>query len=96
MSLSVWSNEKNCFVLAPMKKEVINAFHPDYVKTYMPDFMKEFRTQSATKQMAESVSKHVEKVRKTKPSHGKLLGMGSDQSLMPRTFHVYAKARSKE
>ena len=29
MSLSVWSNEKNCFVLAPMKKEIKDGIIPD-------------------------------------------------------------------
>lgn len=29
---------------------VINAFHPDYVKTYEPDLMKEFRTHMANRE----------------------------------------------
>lgn len=29
---------------------VINAFHPDYVKTYHPDLMKEFRTHQANRE----------------------------------------------
>ena len=33
--------------------EVINAFHPDYVKTYMPDLMKDFRTHAANREVRE-------------------------------------------
>ena len=30
--------------------EVINAFHKDYVKTYMPEIMKDFRTHLANRE----------------------------------------------
>jgi len=30
--------------------EVINAFHKDYVKTYMPEIMKDFRTHAANRE----------------------------------------------
>lgn len=43
MSLSIYDPIKNCFVLRPMKPEIINAFHPDYIKTYMPTLMKGIR-----------------------------------------------------
>jgi hypothetical protein len=33
--------------------EVINAFHPDYVKTYMPEIMKDFRTHAANREVRE-------------------------------------------
>jgi alcohol dehydrogenase class IV len=42
--------------------EVINAFHKDYVKTYMPEVMKEFRTHAANRE--ERVEKKL-KVKKT-------------------------------
>lgn len=42
--------------------EVINAFHPDYVKTYMPEVMKDFRTHAANRE--ERVEKKL-KVKKT-------------------------------
>ena len=45
MTLSVYDPVKGCFVLNP-KEFVINAFHPDYVKTYMPEFMSNIRTES--------------------------------------------------
>lgn len=40
----------------------VNAFHPDYVKTYMPEVMKEFRTHAANRE--ERVEKNL-KVKKT-------------------------------
>jgi hypothetical protein len=75
MSLSVYDPVKNCFVLKPMTTITVNAFHPDYMKTHEPNFMKDFRTHEANRQAAATLSKHVEKVRLTKPSHGTLFGI---------------------
>jgi len=58
-----------------MSKPVINAFHPDYMKTHEPNFMKEFRTHEANRQAAASLTNYVEKLRKKKPSHGTLYGI---------------------
>ena len=58
------------------KKEIINVFHPDYVKTYNPDFIEYFRQLTIQQKNAESVSKHVTKKRKTVPSHGTIFGIG--------------------
>lgn len=57
--------------------KVINAFHPDYMKTYEPNFMKEFRTHEANRQAAATLSEYVEKTRKKKPSHGTLYGISN-------------------
>ena len=46
MSLSIYDPIKNCFVLRPMTQPTINAFHPDYVKTYMPEFLSNIRIES--------------------------------------------------
>ena len=46
MTLSVYDPVKGKFVLNP-KAFVINAFHPDYVKTYMPEFLSGIRIESA-------------------------------------------------
>ena len=70
MSLSIWSNEKNCFVLAPMKKEIINAFHPDYVKTYHPELLTSVKTQDTFNGKGKAVSKHITDTKKDKPSYG--------------------------
>ena len=57
------------------KKQVINAFHPDYVKTYNPEFLEYFRTLTIQKQCGEAVTKFVNKKRKTVPSHGTIFGI---------------------
>lgn len=58
-------------------KEVINAFHPDYMKVHQPNFLKEFRTHEANRQAAATLSGYVEKTRKKKPSHGTLYGISN-------------------
>jgi hypothetical protein len=57
----------------------INAFHPLFVQTHMPTFMTEFRTADARRQAAESLSGYVTHKRKTKPSHGQLVGISKVQ-----------------
>lgn len=47
MSLTIYDPTKGCHVLNPEQfKPIVNAFHPDYVKTYMPEFMTSLRTES--------------------------------------------------
>jgi hypothetical protein len=41
--------------------EVINAFHKDYVKTYMPEIMKDFRTHAANREVREEKKLKVKK-----------------------------------
>lgn len=70
----------------------VNAFHPDYMKTYEPNFMKDFRTFEANRQAAATLTKHVEKVRKTKPSHGTVFGISDKPvSLQPKKMMVKKK-----
>ena len=50
MTLTVYDPEKNCQVLNPEAFEpVMNAFHPDYVKTYMPEFLSTIRLEAKQK-----------------------------------------------
>lgn len=72
----------------------INAFHPDYVKTYAPQFLASFRTVDANKRASMTLSKHVTDVRKAKPMHGFIAGI-SKADTAPREFHVYSKAKGK-
>jgi hypothetical protein len=58
---------------------MINAFHPDFVKTHMPTFLNEFRTHEARRQAAETLSEYVTTKRKTKPSHGQVTGISKAQ-----------------
>ena len=100
MTLSVYDPIKNCFVLKQMTPVTINAFHPDYMKTHEPNFMKDFRTHEANRQAAATLTKHVEKVRKSKPSHGTVFGISDkivvgqpkEMMLKPREYHTFAKA----
>ena len=48
MSLSIYDPTKGCNVLNP-EKFILNAFHPDYVKTYMPEFLGSIRLEAAQK-----------------------------------------------
>lgn len=85
MSLSTYDPIKGCFVLAPMKQENINAFHPDYIKVHQPNLMQSFRTAEANRKAALTLSKHVTEQRKINPNHGYV-------DLTPRDFHVYQRA----
>jgi len=87
---------------------VINAFHPDYMKTYEPNFTKEFRTVEANqKERLENPVKVKRKFtakKKKKVSYKvpkKPITMGEIHNelaelkkkiLAPREFYTYAKA----
>lgn len=108
MSLSVYDPITNRFVLRPMLDKTINAFHPDYIKTYHPDLMKQIKSEAMYKKKGEELSKHVDKVRETKPSHGTVFGISENavsvepKKMMKRPklerteFHVYQKAKAKK
>ena len=82
MSLTIYDPEKNCQVLNPEHfTPVINAFHPDYVKTYMPEFLKSIKTEAQMKANGE-------KVAKTTPMKMHILRPNIEKT----AFHVYAKA----
>lgn len=82
---------------------MINAFDPRYMATHEPKFMDEFRTHEARRAAAETLTKHVEKVRKTKPLHGFVHGIRKKERAMTmleihneliavKPSHVYSKA----
>jgi len=48
MTLTVYDPQQGCQVLNP-EQFVINAFHPDYVKTYMPEFLSSIRLEATQK-----------------------------------------------
>ena len=54
---------------------LVNAFHPDYVKTHMPQFLSNIRFESKQTKAGQTLSRHVEKKRETVPSHGTILGI---------------------
>jgi hypothetical protein len=99
MNLSIYDPSKGCFVLNP-NEFLINAFHPDYVKTHMPQFMTDVRTSARQEEAGKSVSNYLDKRRETEPSHGTLFGisdkeasMSPKEMMLKRTeFHTYSKA----
>lgn len=77
----------------------INAFHPDYIKTYHPEFLTDLRVESRMKTNGQNLSKHVDKKRQTTPSHGTVFGISAKVTsvtpigmLQIKEFHIYQKA----
>jgi hypothetical protein len=99
MSLSVYDPTKGCFVLNPKEfTPIINAFHPDYVKTYHPDLLTAIKaeaTQKANgviaggkaKATRESVNKGAFTISKFPKTKAK-----TKVDLAPKDFHVFNKA----
>ena len=61
--------------MSTKKNEIINAFHPDYVKTYHPEFLEYFRLLTLQKRNGDAMTKFVNKKRKSVPSHGTIFGI---------------------
>jgi hypothetical protein len=93
MSLTIYDKEKGCIVLNPAYfKPAINAFHKDYIKTYHPDLIVEMRTESRQTRAGQTLSKHVEKMRETKPTHGTMFGISdSAVSVEPKQMMKRSK-----
>jgi hypothetical protein len=68
--------------------EKINAFHPDYVKTYMPHFLTDLRIDSRQTKNGQMMTQYVEKTRKTNPSHGTLFGISDKVTSATVPAHV--------
>jgi len=100
MNLSIYDPTKGCFVLNPENfKPVINAFHPDYIKTYHPELLSSIKaeaTQKANGVIAGGKSKA------TRESvHGRTVNSihvapktraKERVNLAPTDFHVFSKA----
>jgi hypothetical protein len=75
---------------------MINAFHPDYVKIYMPEFIESIRKESKQTAAGQTLSNYVEETRKQKPMHGTLSGISKKQvSMQPLEFMYYSRAGTK-
>jgi len=93
--LSIYDPIKGCFVLNHNTPPVINAFHPDYVKTYMPEFMSAIRleaTQIANGVIAGGKSKAAREAKGSKTVNTVNLNPKPKFDIAPRTYHTYAKA----
>lgn len=67
----------------------MNAFHPDYIKTFYPNFWTE---QALASRNSQAMTAFVEKRRKLKPTHGTLAISKKVVSLKPLDFLVFFKA----
>lgn len=82
-----------------MSKQVINAFHPKYVETYMPELLIKVKTEAAQK--ANGV-KYGTMARATRESDGRATVSPLSNfpktkrvSVEPTTFHIYSRAGVK-
>jgi hypothetical protein len=74
----------------------INAFHPDYVKTYHPEFLESMRIESRQTAAGRTLSQFVDETRKKKPMHGTLSGISEKRvSIKPLEFMYYSRAGTK-
>jgi hypothetical protein len=84
------------------KDEIINAFHPDFMKTYYPDFTKEFRTIEANQIERDAAKKKrsPKRVRVKMPREPRRtvaevrvdLKAKKEALLAPKEFLTYSKA----
>lgn len=75
---------------------MINAFHPLYVKTYMPEFLETLRTESRQTAAGQTLTTYVDETRKKKPMHGTLSGISKKVvSIKPLEFMYYSRAGTK-
>jgi len=87
---------------------MINAFHPDYIKTYHPDMMKEFRTIAANQEerrikeprkvirKPRALERAAKKVVQTKAQRAMTMAEVTAELLKTTTFHIYSKAGAKK
>jgi len=85
MSLTKYDPVKGCFILNP-EQFVINAFHKDYVKTYMPEFLSDLRTKSAQQAQGVINGGKSKAIREAKNKAANTINLAKTE------FYVYAKA----
>lgn len=100
MSLTTYDPIKGCFVLKPEQPPIINAFHPDYVKTYHPELLSSIRNEAAQKANGVSAGGKAKAAREainkaaftvnTKPQ--KRAAHLHRPNLAVTEFHIYQKA----
>ncbi len=99
MSLSIYDHTKGCFVLKPEQPPTINAFHPDYVKTYHPELLSSIRAEATQKAngvasgtKAKAAREAVNKAAFTVSKHPTRAAHLHRPNLAPTEFHIYNKA----
>lgn len=63
----------------------MNAFHPDYARTYHPELFESLRTESRQTKAGQTLSSYVDKKRETSPSHGTIEGIS--KKIIPHHAH---------
>jgi len=87
---------------------IINAFHPDYMKTYHPNFMTDFRTVEANQEERKikeprkvirkprALERATKRVVQTKAQRAVTMAEVTAELLKTTTFHIYSKAGAKK
>ena len=74
----------------------INAFHKDFVKTYMPEFLSDMKIEARHKEAGKNLTKYVNKHRKDKPHHGTIFGISEKVvSVKPLDFMLHKKEKKR-
>ena len=93
----IYNHEKGCFVMRGPEK-LINAFHPDFVKTHMPEFLSKLKSDSEKEATGSTSGTKSRAVRES--IHGKNVDsinvfpktQARKAALAPREFTTYSKA----
>jgi hypothetical protein len=75
---------------------VINAFHPDYVKTHMKEFTASIMVQNKHKLSSQHMTEYTEELRKTNPSLGTIHHMVKPLHVMRAPEMMRPKKTAKE
>lgn len=87
---------------------MINAFHPDYMKTYHPNFMADFRTVEANQEerrvkeprkvirKPRALERAAKKATQTKAQRAMTMAEVTAELLKTTNFHIYSKAGAKK
>lgn len=98
MTLSIYDPIKGCNVLNPDNfKPIINAFHPDYVKTYMPELLSAIKLEASQKANGIAVGTKTKEVKeaKNKAAFTTNIERKPRFDIAPREFHIYNRAGAK-
>lgn len=72
----------------------MNAFHPDYMRTFYPNF---WNSAAVLAKKSRTMTEIVANTRKTNPSHGTISGFSKTRvSLKPLEFLIYSRAGVKK
>lgn len=92
MTLTIYDPDKGRFVLNP-KAFVINAFHPDYVKTFHPELLSDIRAEATQKANGVVNGAKAKASREAKNKAAFTVNTKSKKvDLAVKQFHIYNKA----